>query len=64
MFLLLQTTTIGAQESLQAVMETLKHLFNENPLSEIRADSTTSCSPETNTVRAPILHKGKGSALL
>ena len=66
MFLLLQTTTIGAQESLQAVMETLNNnvLFNETPLSEIRADSTTSCSPETNTVRAPILHKVKGSALL
>ena len=66
MFLLLQTTTIGAQELLQAVMETLNNnvLFNENPLSKIRADSTTSCSPETNTVRAPILHKVKGREVL
>ena len=64
MFLLLQTTTIGAQESLQAVMEALNNNVLFIYFSEIRADSTTSCSPETNTVRAPILHKVKGREVL
>ena len=45
-FLLLQTTTTRAEQSLQAVFETVHSsiLFYETPFAELTSDSWTSCS--------------------